>query len=344
MRRLSLVLAMLALGLLAPAGALAHAGQSDGTDYRSSITAVPTGVTARIVGGDDRIEITRTTARQVVILGYGGEPYLRLDAQGTWENRNSAAVALNDVRRTPDAIPTTETKIGPDWVQTGTGDSVVFHDHRTHWMASQPPAKVRADPDHAQLLFAWSVPLAVDGQAAEIRGDVMWLGTPLTWLWWLLTALAVIAGALIGSLRRVPVAPAAIAGTLVAVLAALATGLSQQLDLPDGGTGALVAIAIAVALLAIGLGLGHRLRAVPAHATTVLLLVALVAGGVQLVGLAGSAFAYALVPGPLPTVVTRILVIAGLAGVAVTAGACFRAWRTLLAGLPAESVRPESTW
>ena len=35
-----------------------------------------------MVGGDDRLELTRTTASEIVVLGYGGEPYLRLDAEG----------------------------------------------------------------------------------------------------------------------------------------------------------------------------------------------------------------------------------------------------------------------
>ena len=344
MRRLPLLLAVLVAALLAPTTALAHSGETGGTDYRSTITAVPAGVEARIIGGDDRIEITRTDAAEVLIPGYGGEPYLRLDAQGTWENRNSPAVALNDVRRTSEAIPNAATKIAPDWVQIGTGTSVVFHDHRAHWMGSQAPAKVRADPDREQLLYDWSIPLTIDGTAAEIRGDVTWLGLPLTWLWWTITALAVIAAVVVGWQRRVPANLAAIIGTVAAVLASLLTGVSQQLDLPDGTRGALVGVAIAAALLAIGLGLGHRLRAVPAHATTVLLLVAVVAGGVQLVGLAGTAFAYALVPGPLPTLITRVLIILGLAGVALTAGACARAWRTLLADLPPQPTTKAPTW
>ena len=338
------MLAVLVAALLAPTTALAHSGGTGGTDYRSSITNVPAGVEARIIGGDDRIKITRTDAAEVLIPGYGGEPYLRLDAQGTWENRNSPAVALNDVRRTSEAIPNAATKIAPDWVQISTGTSVVFHDHRAHWMGSQPPAKVRADPDREQVLYDWSFPLTIDGTEAEIRGDLTWLGAPMTWLWWTLTALAVIAAAAIGSVRRVPANLAAIIGTLAAILASLLTGVSQQLDLPDGTSGALVAVAIAAVLLAVGLGLGHRLRAVPAHATTVLLLVALVAGGVQLVGLAGSAFAYALVPGPLPTLLTRVLIILGLAGVALTAGACARAWRALLADLPAQPATKAPTW
>lgn len=346
MRWFPVALAALAAALLAPAAAFAHSGQTGGTDYRSSITAVPTGVTARVIGGDDRLEITRTTAKEVVIMGYGGEPYLRLDTQGTWENRNSPAVALNDARQTSEAIPAAATRIAPDWVQTGTGTSVVFHDHRAHWMGSQPPATVRADPTQEQVLYAWVVPVAVDGAAGAITGDLTWLGTPLTWLWWTLLGAAAALGLVVGLLRRVPVAPAAIVGMLAAVLAAVITSVSQQLDLPDGTRGAVIGIVLGAALLAIGLGVGHRLRAVPAHVTTVQLLLALIVGGVQLVGLAGTAFAYSLIPGPVPTPLTRVLIIVGIAGVALTAGACIHAWRTLLADLPPQATETPkaSSW
>jgi hypothetical protein len=50
------------------------------------------------------------------------------------------------------------------------------------------------------------------------------------------------------------------------------------------------------------------------------------------------------VPGPLPTLVTRLLVLLGLAGVGLVAGACARAWRDLLAELPAAAPPKAPTW
>lgn len=344
MRRLLSVVAVLAVALSVPAIAGAHSGETPGTDYRSTITSVPDGLEARMIGGDDRLELTRTTAQEIIVLGYGREPYLRLDAQGTWENRNSDAVALNDVRRTSEAIPETATKIGPDWVRTSTGRSVIFHDHRSHWMGSQPPAAVRADPATPRPLYEWAVPVVIDGIPTEVRGDVAWMGAPMTWLWWTLLVVLVIAAFAIGLARWLPVAPLAIAGVLAAVLASIITGVSQELDVPDGARGALIAIAISGAVLLIGLGVAHRLRTVPAHAATVLLLVALIVGALQLVSLASAAFAYGLVPGPLPTLATRLLILLGLAGVALTAGACARAWRDVLATLPPSTSPKAKTW
>jgi hypothetical protein len=78
------------LGLLAlPAAAAAHGGATTAVDYRSTVTGEPAGVAARVVGGDDRLALTRDGAREVIVLGYDGEPYLRLDADGVWENRRS---------------------------------------------------------------------------------------------------------------------------------------------------------------------------------------------------------------------------------------------------------------
>lgn len=326
--RIALLLALLAL--VAPASASAHAGQTGGTDYRSTVTSTPGGMHARMVGGDDRLEVVRTTAREVIVLGYGGEPYVRLDARGVWENRNSPAVALNDTRH---AEPTGGAGGPPRWVRIGGGDSIVFHDHRAHWMGSQPPAAVRADPRRSRVLYDWSVPVRVDGRDAAIRGDLAWVAPPATWLWWTLAAFAVALAVVAGLVLRVAAAaPLGIAGMLTAAGAAITTGLAQQSDVPDGGTAAFVGLAIGVALVAAGLFLGHRLRAQPPQALTVLLLVTLIAGVIPLVGFASAAFAYAVVPGALPATATRALIVIGLAGVGLTTGACARAWRDALSG------------
>lgn len=323
----ALVIALLAL-LALPAAAAAHAGETAGTDYRTDILAVPAGVEARIVGGDDRMVLTRTTADEVVVLGYGGEPYLRLDDEGVWENRNSPAVALN-AERQPTA-PLEGADAAPDWVRVGTGASAVFHDHRSHWMGSTAPAAVLADPDRAQRLFDWEVPLEVDGRAVAITGDVTWLGRPAAALWWLAAALAAAAGLAVGLVATGRAIPVAALGAALAIGSGTAIGLSAQLDLPEGGGGALVAVAVALVLGGAAAVGAYLTRREPAHAATVLLLAAVIAGAIQLLDSAGPAFSYALVPGPLPTLAVRVLIVLGVAGTMLAAGACARAWRDLL--------------
>lgn len=73
----AVLLALVVLALV-PAAAPGHAGETPGTDYRSTVRAAPDGIAVRMVGGDDRLLVTRTTAAEAVVLGYGGEPCLLL--------------------------------------------------------------------------------------------------------------------------------------------------------------------------------------------------------------------------------------------------------------------------
>ena len=345
MRRPLLALAALGALLALPAAALAHTGGTAGTDYRSTVRSTPDGMTARMVGGDDRLEVHRTGARSVIVLGYEGEPYLRLDERGVWENRRSPAVALN-AQRTSAGTPSGDAiDADPDWVRIGDGATAIFHDHRAHWMGTQPPVKVRANPDTAQVLYDWKVPVIVDGAPRGIEGDVAWVPPPAAWAWWTATALAMLGAFAIGIARRLPTAHLALGGTGVALAAAGALGVSEQLDLPDNQVGAAIAAAVPLAALAIGAALAHRLRTTPVLVATALLLATLVAGGIPLVGFAGAAFSYGLVPGPLPTIAARVLVVLALAALALVAGACGRAWLEATRGAQPEArPRAEASW
>lgn len=342
MRRLLALVLLLTMACLLPSVAAAHGGATSGTNYRSTVLSTPAGVSARMIGGDDRLQIIRTTPATIIVLGYGGEPYLRLDIAGTWENTASPAVALNAVRTAP-TVPTTTQTGPPQWRQTGTGNSVVFHDHRAHWMASQPPAVVRADPSSPRTLYTWSVPITIAGHPATITGNVAWVGAPRAWLWWLVTL--IIALSTFAIAWRLPLAPLPVAtvATSVAILAAAAAGISQQRDLPDSTPGVLVAAAIALAVLGAGLAGAFITRRTPAHAITILVLAGLIAGGVPLITTAGAAFSYGLVPGPLPTVATRLLVVIGLAALSLTIGMAGYQWRTLLT-VTGPKPNPKAGW
>ena len=81
------------------------------------------------------MELVRTTAKEVQILGYEGEPYLRLDADGVFENSNSPAHYINLDRFARKPIPASASaKAAPNWVKLSDGNSIRWHDHRTHWM------------------------------------------------------------------------------------------------------------------------------------------------------------------------------------------------------------------
>ena len=148
---------------------------------------------------------------------------------------------------------------------------------------------------------------------------------------------AAIGALVIGLKAPLPAFASAVVAMLLTIVAGAATGISLQLDLPDSTTDVVVAAAIALLLMAVGLGFAVLTRRTPAHAVTVLLLASMIAGGVQLIGVAGPAFNYALVPGPLPTLATRLFIIVGIASLALLVGLTIRAWQGLLQ--PAQPTR-----
>ncbi|MCX6411888.1 MAG: hypothetical protein NTZ81_06010 [Actinobacteria bacterium] len=176
-----------------------------------------------------------------------------------------------------------------------------------------------------------------------ITGNVAWVGAPRAWLWWLIT-LGVVVGAFAVAWRLpLPPLPVAAVATTLTILAAAATGISQQLDLPDSTNGVLLAAVIALLLLGAGLVGAFLTRRTPAHAVTILVLAGLIAGGIQLVGVAGAAFSYGLVPGPLPTLTTRLLVIVGLSALSLTIGIAAYQWRSLVS-VNARHTDPRGGW
>ena len=328
---IALVVAIATLTL--PTMALAHESPLLGTDYRAQVDAIPAGIDVLSVGGDDRLAIVRTDATEVIVLGYGGEPYLRLDAQGVWENANSPAVALN-AERAPDG-PLEGTSRPPEWRRVDDGRVALFHDHRSHWMASQPPLEVREDPTAQRTIFDWAVPLVIDGEAAEITGTLSWMGAVRTWAWWLAAAAVSALAALIGwFLARRAAVVIALVGALLAMAASLVIGVNAELGFPDPTEPVALAIGVTALLVAAGLVGAFITRRTPAYAATVLLVLAITVGGVQVIGPAAEIFGFAFVPGPLGTLPIRLIAVAGLAGCALAIGAAAGAWRTQLATLP----------
>ena len=122
---------------------------------------------------------------------------------------------------------------------------MLFHDHRAHWMGSQPPAAVREDPDTERRLADWSVPVVVDGQAGAITGYYRYEPPPSKALWLgVLAVLALAASVLVWRLKgpRRRLALWILAGA--AVLPAPILGAAETLDLPDPGVDVAAGLAV----------------------------------------------------------------------------------------------------
>lgn len=138
-------------------------------------------MTAGLGPDGEQIEVhVRGTAR-VVVEGYQGEPYLRIDRRGSFENTKSPAVASNRTR-----IPGSAPRGGGDtvrWVRLSADPQVRWHDHRAHWMGGSTPLRVERAPGRSHVIRQWRIPVTIDGRSAAITGRLIWDPPPTAWHW-----------------------------------------------------------------------------------------------------------------------------------------------------------------
>jgi len=182
------VLVVLGTGTLAALASPASAhgiGGTQPTNYESTITSVDPatrGVRVELVDLGDRFQLTNDSDRDVVVLGYDDEPYLRVGRRGVFENVKSPATYINRSLTTITAPPrSADSSATPVWRRVSDGNVVRWHDHRAHWMGTDSPPQVQRDPSRRQLIDRWSVPLQVGGETVEVRGVLAWEPPPSPW-------------------------------------------------------------------------------------------------------------------------------------------------------------------
>jgi hypothetical protein len=184
--------------------AAAHGiGGTEPTNYETTLTRVQPavrGIDVEVIDLGDHLRLTNDTGRDVVVLGYDGEPYLRVGPRGVFENRRSPATYLNR-SRVPDTRPpaAADADAAPEWQRVGDGRSVSWHDHRAHFMGSQAPPVVQDDPDRRHVLDRWTVVLRDGERTIRVRGLLTWVPPPSPWPW---VAVAVGTAALVIGLSR----------------------------------------------------------------------------------------------------------------------------------------------
>jgi hypothetical protein len=234
---LALLLAVTSAG---PAAAHALGAGTEASNYRTGIRGIDQGapgISVRTAAGE-QLELTNRSDKEVVVLGYRLEPYLRIGPGGVYENQRSPSTYTNRFRTAPADIPSEfDPKAAPDWRRVGDGPTAAWHDHRSHWSSPDPPA-VKASPGTPHVIVPdWQVPLRQGDRTMVVRGDIIWVPGPSPWPW-VLTAVGLFAAALAaaGGYRRpkvlavvalVAVAADMIhtAGALLASTAPLATEL-----------------------------------------------------------------------------------------------------------------------
>ncbi len=172
--------AALIVGVASPASAHTVAG-TGATNYRTTLLTKPNlpGLRVQVIEIGSRFEATYTGRGDVIVLGYQGEPYLRIGGRGVFENLRSPATYINRTRNgeTPpdDADHTGE----PVWRKTSGGQTARWHDHRAHFMGNINPPAVRAAPGKQHTIVAdWKIPFRYDGKTYNAVGDLVWVPGP----------------------------------------------------------------------------------------------------------------------------------------------------------------------
>jgi hypothetical protein len=135
-----------------------------------------------LAGGGAFVQLRVERGNTATVIGYEGEPYVRVEADGAVEeNVRSPAVYLNRTRLGTSPVPASaDAKAEPQWRRVGGGGEYVWHDHRTHWMAQGVPPRP----------VDWTLPLVVDGRDVAVRGRYAAVPVPSALPWLLLLVAA----------------------------------------------------------------------------------------------------------------------------------------------------------
>jgi hypothetical protein len=191
LRRIAAIaMAAAAVVTLTATPASAHTVEGAGpTNYLTRLKAVTParpGLEIRILEFGSRIEVRNTTAEELVVLGYSGEPYLRIGPRGVSQNMRSRATYLNADRQGETQVPeTADPEAEPRWAFVSREPVARWHDHRVHWMGEEPPAAVENAPGREHTIYkAWEVPMTLGGDPLVASGDLRWVppGSPLPWI------------------------------------------------------------------------------------------------------------------------------------------------------------------
>lgn len=170
---------LLAIALIAAPAAAAHEGRHD---FESVIQAVvpadrAEGLEVRVLDYDEQIELLNETGETVIVKGYAGEPYARIEPGGpVYLNVRSPSLAPSNDRWGRTA-PTGEedAAAAPKWLLVGDGGRLTWYDRRSHFRGAGIPAAVREE-SRRQALWGYRIPLTVGGRPVAIEGTLYWLG------------------------------------------------------------------------------------------------------------------------------------------------------------------------
>jgi hypothetical protein len=164
--------------LVVPGTAAAHLRTSrSAVDFRASVLPSSAPLRTRTYRSDLAVGLTLVGRHRVVVLGYLGEPFIRLDPRGVFVNWASPTAAGTKL------APPHARSNRPIWHQDWNRPIGIWHD-----------ARVLA----AEQTGRWRLPLVVDGRRTFLAGTLVRVPAPAWWPWLLVratTALGMLAAA-----------------------------------------------------------------------------------------------------------------------------------------------------
>ncbi len=161
------------------------------------------GVAVRVLDGGDRMELRLDGATNAVVMGYQGEPMLRLTGG---RRRGEPPTRRRSTSAEPAPATRPPTRLGhtasaePEWVRTTIRAAPPLA--RPSGALDEPAPAPRRGPrsagDHIVVIPKWDVPVVVDGHDATLTGDLTWLPPPSPWPWWIGIAVATVGAAALG--------------------------------------------------------------------------------------------------------------------------------------------------
>jgi hypothetical protein len=264
-----------------------------------------------VLGGDSYLVVRAPAGDVIEVPGYEGEPYVRIEGDGTvLVNQRSPARWLNDERygeADTDVPASADAEAPPTWEEVADGGAFAWHDHRIHFMSPTLPSQVDPSAGTPQPVADWEVPLTVDGEPIVVAGELVWQPgpSPLVPIGAVVLALTLVGGLV--AWRR----SALVGVVLVGVVATAGVGVVKTLDLPAGADGE-PAWFVLPGMAAAALVLGHLLHRRGDVRGTWLRDAAGLPIGVWAVLQIG-ALSRPIVPGPLPVGLGRSLTAFALA-------------------------------
>lgn len=136
-----------------------------------------TGLEVRMLDFDEQVELVNRSGEPVIVMGYSGEPYARVESDGpVFLNVRSPALHVNNDRwgKTPPSGDA-DASAPPNWVRVGDGGRLAWFDRRSHYRRPGTPDSID-DPAVRKKMWGYRIPITVGGQAATIRGTLYWAG------------------------------------------------------------------------------------------------------------------------------------------------------------------------